>query len=103
MPAPSFTLDSFDSAAGTMHQIQLSDSNGKVRLLNIVNSLDTPVCHVETQRWQSIRVALLQRAVLVIDTENKIVYAEYLPDQMAEPDYESTVNAIQQAVRNKPS
>jgi thiol peroxidase len=103
MPAPSFTLDSFDSAAGTMHQIQLSDSNGKVRLLNIVNSLDTPVCHVETQRWQSIRVALLQRAVLVIDTENKIVYVEYLPDQMAEPDYESTVNAIQQAVRNKPS
>jgi thiol peroxidase len=103
MPAPSFTLDSFDSAAGTMHQIRLSDSNGKVRLLNIVNSLDTPVCHVETQRWQSIRVALLQRAVLVIDTENKIVYVEYLPDQMAEPDYESTVNAIQQAVRNKPS
>jgi thioredoxin-dependent peroxiredoxin len=50
MPAPSFTLDSFDSAAGTMHQIQLSDSNGKVRLY-----------------------------------------------------YESTVNAIQPAVRNKPS
>jgi len=153
MPAPSFTLDSFDSAAGMMNQIQLSDSNGKIRLLNIVNSLDTPVCHVETQRWESIRVALppqdvvvytismdlpyaqarwqneenvnhkmlsahrseqfgqdygvlikewrlLQRAVLVIDKENKIVYAEYVPDQMAEPDYENTVNAIQEAVRN---
>src|SRR5215510_13871502 len=131
MPAPSFTLDSFDSAAGMMNQIQLSDSNGKIRLLNIVNSLDTPVCHVETQRWESIRVALppqdvvvytismdlpyaqarwqneenvnhkmlsahrseqfgqdygvlikewrlLQRAVMVIDKDNKIVYAEYV-------------------------
>ena len=71
--------------------------------MNIVSSPDTPVCHVETQRWQSSRVALPRRAVLVIDKENTIVYAEYVPDQMAEPDYESTVNAIQQAVRNKPS
>lgn len=153
MYAPSFTLDSFDSAAGTMRQVQLSDSKGKVRLLNIINSLDTPVCHVETQRWESIRVTLppedvvvytismdlpfaqarwqnsenvnhamlsshrsekfgqdygvlikewrlLQRAVLVIDKNDKIVYAEYVPDQMAEPNYENTVNAIRDAVSN---
>jgi thiol peroxidase len=156
MTAPPFTLDSFDSAAGTIRQIQLSDSQGKVRLLNIVNSLDTPVCHVETQRWESIRVALppedvvvytismdlpyaqarwqtnenvnhemlsshrseqfgqdygvlikewrlLQRTVLVIDEDDKIIYAEYVPDQMAEPDYESTVNAIRDAVEDQSS
>ena len=153
MPAPAFTLDSFDSATGAMQQVQLSDTAGKIRLLNIVNSLDTPVCHVETQRWESIRVALpqdvvlytismdlpyaqarwqnnenvnhkmlsahrseqfgqdygvlikewrlLQRAVLVINHENKIAYAEYVPDQMAEPDYENTVNAIREAVHHK--
>jgi thioredoxin-dependent peroxiredoxin len=156
MTAPFFTLDSFDSAAGAMRQVQLSDSVGKVRLLNIVNSLDTPVCHVETKRWENIRAdlpsddvvvytvsmdlpfaqarwqtsenvshamlsshrseqfgqdygvlikewRLLQRAVLVIDKDDKIVYAEYVPDQMAEPDYESTVNAIRDAVSKKAS
>jgi len=149
MTAPAFTLDSFDPAAGAMRQIQLSDSAGQIRLLNIVNSLDTPVCHVETQRWEKIRAdlpadvvvytismdlpfaqarwqtsenvshgmlsshraekfgedygvlikewRLLQRAVIVIDKDDKIVHAEYVPDQMAEPNYESTVQAVQQA------
>jgi len=40
---------------------------------------------------------LLQRAVIVIDKDDKIVHAEYVPDQMAEPNYESTVQAVQQA------
>src|SRR5258706_7341515 len=56
--APAFTLDSFDPAAGALRQVQLSDSAGHVRLLNIINSLDTPVCHVETQRWEKIRADL---------------------------------------------
>ena len=152
--APAFTLDSFDPAAGAMRQVQLSDSAGKVRLLNIVNSLDTPVCHVETKRWENIRAdlpfddvivytvsmdlpyaqarwqtsenvnhemlsshrseqfgrdygvlikewRLLQRAVLVIDQNDKIVYAEYVPDQMAEPNYESTVDAISHTIGSK--
>lgn len=150
MTAPSFALDSFDPAAG-MRQIQLSDSAGHVRLLNVINSLDTPVCHVETQRWEKIRAdlpedvivytvsmdlpfaqarwqtsenvshimlsshrsetfgadygvlikewRLLQRAVFVIDRDDKIIYAEYVPDQMAEPNYDSTVNALRQAAK----
>ena len=153
MTAPAFTLDSFSPTEGAMRQIQLSDTVGKVRLLNIINSLDTPVCHVETQRWEKIRAdlsadvvvytvsmdlpfaqarwqmsenvshgmlsshrdekfgedygvlikewRLLQRAVLVIDQNDRIVHAEYVPDQMAEPDYESTVNAVKQASGNK--
>ena len=151
--APAFTLDSFDPAAGAMRQIQLSDSAGQVRLLNIINSLDTPVCHMETRRWEKIRAdlpadvvvytvsmdlpfaqarwqmsenvshvmlsshraekfgedygvlikewRLLQRAVIVIDKNNRIVHAEYVPDQMAEPNYDSTVSAVQQASHNK--
>lgn len=152
-PAPPFKLDSFDSTAGAMRQIQLSDSAGQVRLLNIINSLDTPVCNVETHRWENIRAdlpsdvavytismdlpyaqarwqmsenvghvmlsshrdekfgadygvlikewRLLQRAVLVINKDDKIFYAEYVPDQMAEPDYERAVNAVQQAISDK--
>lgn len=147
--APAFTLDSFDPAAGALRQIQLSDSAGHVRLLNIINSLDTPVCHVETQRWEKIRLdlpsdvvvytvsmdlpfaqarwqtsenvshvmlsshrdekfgrdygvlikewRLLQRAVIVIDKDGKVIHTEYVPDQMAEPNYNETVNAVKRA------
>jgi thiol peroxidase len=54
-PAPPFTLESVNPATGALEQVSLADSRGKVRLLNVVNSLDTPVCHVETRRWDSLR------------------------------------------------
>src|SRR5262249_44304778 len=109
----------------------------------------TPVCHVETRRWEGLRgdlpagttvytismdlpfaqarwqtaegVAhqalsahkderfgrdygvllkewrLLQRAVFVIDGDGRIVPAEYVPDQMAEPDYDAAVAAARTA------
>lgn len=146
--APDFKLESFDGSG--MQQVGLDDSAGKVRLLNVINSLDTPVCHVETKRWESLRnnlpenVAvytvsmdlpfaqarwnaaeevghqalsshkseqfaqdygvllkewrLLQRAVFVIDADGKVVHSEYVPDQMAEPDYDAAVAAVKQAV-----
>lgn len=124
----------------------LADSAGSVRLLNVVNSLDTPVCHAETRRWEQLRgdlpagvtvytvsmdlpfaqarwcgaegVAhralsahkderfgadygvllkewrLLQRAVFVIDHEGRIAHAEYVADQMREPDYHAAVAAV---------
>ncbi|MBV9789550.1 MAG: thiol peroxidase [Chloroflexi bacterium] len=147
--APDFTLDRFDADAGAMQTVRLSDSAGKVRLLNVVNSLDTPVCHVETRRWEDLRAdlpadtvvytismdlpfaqsrwhtaehvshqslsghkseqfgqdygvllkewRLLQRAVFVIDPNDRIVYAEYVPDQMQEPSYDAAVEAARQA------
>ncbi|MGB3329053.1 MAG: redoxin domain-containing protein, partial [Thermomicrobiales bacterium] len=53
--APDFLLDSYDADAGEMRQVSLADSAGTVRLLNVINSLDTPVCHLETRRWDAIR------------------------------------------------
>ena len=53
--APDFTLEHFDPAESAMKQVSLADSAGSVRLLNVVNSLDTPVCHVETRRWEGLR------------------------------------------------
>jgi thioredoxin-dependent peroxiredoxin len=144
--APDFTLDSFDAGAGAMRQVSLADSAGKVRLLNVVNSLDTPVCHVETHKWEDLRGRLpedvevytvsmdlpfaqarwqgsegvnhtmlsshrserfgqdygvllkewrmLQRAVFVIDRDGRIAHAEYVADQMQEPDYDAALKAI---------
>lgn len=40
---------------------------------------------------------LLQRAVFVIDRNDRIVYAEYIADQLREPDYGAAMRAVQQA------
>jgi thiol peroxidase len=40
---------------------------------------------------------LLQRAVFVIDRDGRIVYAEYVADQLCEPDYAAALQAVQQA------
>ena len=38
-----------------------------------------------------------QRAVIVIDRNGRVAYAEYVPDQMKEPDYASAVEAAHRA------
>lgn len=144
--APDFTLDYLDPESGAVRQLTLSDSAGSVRLLHVVNSLDTPVCHVGARRWDNLQAdlppdtivytismdlpfaqarwqaaegathrvlsshrdetfgvdygvllkewRLLQRAVFVIDGDGAITYAEYVADQMNEPDYERAVAAV---------
>jgi thioredoxin-dependent peroxiredoxin len=39
----------------------------------------------------------LQRSVVVIDRSDRIVYVEYVADQMSEPDYTAAIHAVQQA------
>lgn len=56
--APDFVLDAFDPMRQTMRTVRLADTAGRVRLLNVVNSLDTPVCQVETRRWEQLRAEL---------------------------------------------
>ena len=149
--APGFELDHFDQANEEMRTVRLSDSAGSVRLLNVINSLDTPVCHVETHRFEDSRSdlppdvwiytismdlpfaqarwhqaenvshqslsshrseqfgrdygvllkewRLLQRAVFVIDKNDRIVYAEYVTDQMTEPDYDAALAAARGAAQ----
>jgi len=45
-PAPDFEL-----LANDLSPVSLRDSAGKVRLINVVPSLDTPVCDVQTRRF----------------------------------------------------
>jgi thioredoxin-dependent peroxiredoxin len=40
---------------------------------------------------------LLQRSVFVIDRNDRIVYVEYVADQLREPDYAAALQAVQQA------
>lgn len=149
--APPFTLDCLDAPDGAIVPVSLADSRGAVRLLNVINSIDTPVCHVESQQWETrlvgpeagVRVytvsmdlpfalarwraaegvthqllsahrderfardygvlikewRMLQRAVFVIDGRDRIVHAEYVGDQMQEPDYGAGVAAVEAARR----
>jgi thioredoxin-dependent peroxiredoxin len=148
-PVPDATLEQFDPATGAIRSVHLAAAAGAVRVLNVVNSLDTPVCHLETRRWDGLRKELpddvvlqtismdlpyaqarwtgaegvthaalsshkseefgraygvlikewrlLQRAVFVIDRDGRLVYAEYVGDQMREPDYDAAVQAVRAA------
>ncbi len=149
-PAPPFTLESLDPGSTALRTVTLSDSAGQVRLLHIVNSVDTPVCHIGACRWDTLRSdlpsdvrvytismdlpfaqarwrtaengghemlsahrderfgedygvlldewRLLQRAVIVIGRDDRVVYTEYVADQMREPDYDAAVAAARRAV-----
>ena len=48
-----------------METVRLGDTAGRVRVLNVVNSLDTPVCHVETQRLGAMPMETLPPEVCV--------------------------------------
>jgi len=54
-PAPDFELDMLDPASDAIVRQTLADTHGRVRLLNVVNSLDTPVCSIETRRFEAER------------------------------------------------
>lgn len=148
--APDFALETFDPETQAIRVARLADAGDRVRLLNVINSVDTPVCHIETRRWDGLRGdlpeevvlftismdlpfaqgrwrgaervghellsahknesfgqaygvlvkewRLLQRSVFVIDREDRIVYADYVADQMAEPDYDAALAAVREAV-----
>ena len=51
-PAPAFALDHFDGSA--MTSVSSGDLAGSVVVLNVVNSVDTPVCDVQTRRVDSL-------------------------------------------------
>ena len=148
-PAPDFRLDYLDLADQAVRTTWLASSTGLVRLLNVVNSLERPVCQRATRQWEALCPALppnayiytvsmdspqmqarwqdttgvlhqvlsaqrseqfgqdygvwlkqwrlLQRSVFVIDRNDRIVYVEYVADQLREPDYAAAMQAVQDA------
>ncbi len=57
-PAPEFQLDYLDLADIAICTVGLADSVGMVRLLNIVNSLERPVCQRVTRQWEALYATL---------------------------------------------
>ena len=138
-PAPDFEL-----VGPGAWPITLRDTDGKVRIISTVTSLDTAVCSAETRKWEARRTDLgdiamitvsmdlppaqtrwraehevehtvasshkneqfatdygvlirelrfLQRAVFVVDKDDKIAYVEYVKNIASEPDYDKAIAA----------
>jgi thiol peroxidase len=148
-PAPDFRLDYLDLADMAVRTVGLADSAGMVRLLNVVNSLERPVCQRVTRQWEVLCATLppdaciytvstdlpqvqasfqdtagvlhqvlsaqrseqfgqdygvwlkewrlFQRAIFVLDRADHIAYAQYVTDQLREPDYAAALQAVLQA------
>ena len=147
--APNFRLEYVDLADQAVRTICLADSTGLVRLLNVVNTFESPHCQRVIKQWETLRVTLppeaciytvsidppqeqarfqetagvlhqllsaqrseqfgqdygvwlkewhlFQRAVFVLDRHDRIAYAEYVADQLREPDYPAALHSVQQA------
>ena len=147
--APDFALDILDAGDAVPHEVTLADGAGRVRLLHVVNSLDTPVCHLGAHRFEQAAAQLppnvdvytvsmdlpfaqlrwrtaegvehgalsshrsesfgkaygvllkewrlLERSVFVIDGSGRLTHVEYVPDQLAEPNYDAALAAARTA------
>jgi thiol peroxidase len=147
--APDFSLDVLNPGDAVPHEVTLADGAGRVRLLHVVNSLDTPVCHVGAHRFEQAVTTLppnvdvytvsmdlpfaqlrwrttegvshaalsghrseafgkaygvllkewrlFERAVFVIDKAGRLTHVEYVPDQLAEPNYDAALAAARAA------
>lgn len=76
--APDFTLDHYDGE--TIRSVTLADSDDSVRVLNVVNSLDTPICDIETRRWEQLRADFPEGVVLTISMDLPFAQARWSQD-----------------------
>jgi len=53
VPALGAQAPAFDLVSNSMESVKLSDSDGKIRVLSVVPSIDTPVCSIQTKRFNT--------------------------------------------------
>lgn len=70
--APDFTLIDKD-----WNEVKLSQSRGKVRLLSVVHSLDTPVCDLQTQMFEGEAGKFKDAVIYTISMDLPFAQARY--------------------------
>jgi thiol peroxidase len=76
--APDFRLDYLDLADLAIRSIGLDDSVGMVRLLNVVNSLERPVCQHVTHQWEALCATLPPSAcIYTVSTDSPQMQAHW--------------------------
>ncbi|TFG78343.1 MAG: thiol peroxidase [Thermodesulfobacteriales bacterium] len=141
----------FSSLKGLGAPITLADLEGKVKVFNVILSVDTPVCDVQTKRFNQeaanlgdevviltlsmdlpfalgrycaaegidkVQTAsdykdasfgeaygvlikehrLLARALFVVDKDDIVRYAEYVPEVATEPNYDPAIAAVKESL-----
>jgi len=141
----------FSSLKGLGAPITLADLEGKVKVFNVIISVDTPVCDVQTKRFNEeaanlgddveiltlsmdlpfalgrycaaegidkVQTAsdykdasfgeaygvlikehrLLARALFVVDKDDVVRYAEYVPEVATEPNYDPAIAAVKESL-----
>jgi thiol peroxidase len=66
--SPSGIAPDFASTTSTVRRSRVSPlaaSGGSIRILNVVNSLDTPIYDIETQQWKQLRSPLAGNVVVL--------------------------------------
>jgi thioredoxin-dependent peroxiredoxin len=90
-PAPDFTLHYFD---GGLKTIKLSDLKGKPTFISVVPSLDTPVCAIQTKKFNEQLAALGDRInALTVSLDlpfamNRFCGAEHIKNMKVASDYQ---------------
>ncbi len=88
-PAPNFRLDYFDLADLAVRTICLADSTGLVRLLNVVNSLQRPLCQQVTRQWEALCVDL---------PPNACIYTVSMDSPQMQARWQDTTSVLHQAL-----
>jgi thiol peroxidase len=74
--APDFALDALGPGEAVPREVTLASGAGRVRLLHVVNSLDTPVCHVGAHRFDRLRASDLPSNVDVYTVSMDLPFAQ---------------------------
>ena len=74
--APAFALDALAPGDAAPRELTLASGAGRVRLLHVVNSLDTPVCHVGAHRFEQLRTVELSPNVDVYTVSMDLPFAQ---------------------------
>lgn len=69
LPAVGTTAPDFTLTNGKLFDVTLATYHGKVKILNIVPSLDTPTCAASTRKFNEKAAHLYNTAVLVISAD----------------------------------
>ena len=124
MPQKGEMAPDFTAVAGDLSDLSLGSLKGKRVILNIFPSLDTSVCatsvrkfnvkaaHLENVKPVSLfrskdfagnyglmmvdgpLAGLTARAVIIVDENGKVIYAQLVPEITEEPDYDAALSAL---------
>lgn len=69
LPTVGSTAPDFKLVTGDLNEVTLADYGGKKKILNIVPSLDTPVCATSARKFNELASKLNNTVVLVISAD----------------------------------